>query len=274
MDPVPAGMAFRLSALSGIRVILFDVYGTLLISASGDIHASVSVDTNAAFSDAARAVGLFPRARLGDHLKSSIRREHLIARTLGVEHPEVDIEKVWRSLAPILFQELPTDDALRALAIEYECRVNPVWPMPGFPELLDRLVERYELGVVSNAQFYTPLVLEALTGRSMTDLSLPETRCVWSYREGVAKPSPRLLGRLIERIGVEPQSVLVVGNDWSKDVAPARALGCRTALFAGDRRSLRCDEEVLSDPARRPDVVLSQLRELVGIFGLSPVAPG
>jgi len=54
-----------------------------------------------------------------------------------------------------------TEKILR-LAVEYECRVNPVWPMPAALETIETLRARgFRLGIVSNAQFYTPLIIEA-----------------------------------------------------------------------------------------------------------------
>ena len=57
---------------------------------------------------------------------------------------------------------------LIALATEYECRVNPVWPMPGARDCLRELAGAgLALGIVSNAQFYTPPMLQALLGESL-----------------------------------------------------------------------------------------------------------
>jgi putative hydrolase of the HAD superfamily len=267
MYPIPTGLEPILVSLSSVRTVLFDIYGTLLISASGDLEAAGQANQEQAFQQAADAAGLRPRRPLGDALHAEVRRRHEAARAAGVDVPEVDIREVWRALAPGLFEGTVSAATLATLALEYECRVNPVWRMPGFPDVLDLLRPRFELGVVSNAQFYTRLVLEALAGRSLEALGLEESRCAWSFREGVAKPSPRLLGRLLERLQVDPATVLVVGNDLAKDVQPARELGCRTALFAGDLRSLRAAPAALLEPRRRPDVILSQLDQLVSVLG-------
>ncbi len=262
MCPIPTGLEPILVPLLEVRTVLFDIYGTLLISASGDIEADHVVDTEQAFCDAADSAGLTPCCALGTLLSAEIRRRHGRAREAGVDVPEVDIREVWRVLADELFDRTPADNELASLAIEYECRVNPVWPMPGFPAVLDRLRSRCTLGVVSNAQFYTPRVMEALAHRTLPELGLADSHCAWSYREGVAKPSPQLLGRLLQRLQVDPETVLVVGNDLAKDIQPARQLGCRTALFAGDQRSLRADPVALRDPAQRPDSIVTSLDQI------------
>ena len=39
----------------------------------------------------------------------------------------------------------------------------------------------------------------------------------------------------------------------------------RTALFAGDKESLQATKEQLSDPAMRPDVLLTELEQIADI---------
>ena len=42
LEPVPTGVSPVLRELPAIRAVMFDIYGTLLISASGDIDADAS----------------------------------------------------------------------------------------------------------------------------------------------------------------------------------------------------------------------------------------
>jgi putative hydrolase of the HAD superfamily len=57
--------------------------------------------------------------------------------------------------------------------------------------------------------------------------------------------------------------VLHVGNDVLNDVLPAAAIGFRTALFAGDRRSLRRRDGDPRVASITPDIVLIHLRDLL-----------
>ena len=64
-------------------------------------------------------------------------------------------------------------------------------------------------------------------------------------------------------MGVSPHAVLYVGNDMLNDMLPAAAAGFQTALFAGDARSLRLRE---TDPRCidvSPDIVLTDLSQLI-----------
>ena len=66
--------------------------------------------------------------------------------------------------------------------------------------------------------------------------------------------------------GLAAENILHVGSRIAEDLAPAKKLGMRTGLFAGDKESLRASREQLKDPATRPDILLTdfeQIREVV-----------
>ncbi len=276
VDPRPTGLAPRVFRLEEIRAVLFDVYGTLVVSASGDIAAGEERQDSHAFHAALREAGVanLPReahAQGPARLVEAVRASHARSRARGVEYPEVDIVAVW---AQVLagFPDVPTpaESALRIAAVEYECRDNPVWPMPGATDTLSTLGARgLHLGIVSNAQFYTPLMLQALLGETPEALGFQPDFCAWSFQHGEAKPATGLyehvLAMLSRRHGIVPEQVLYVGNDRLKDVWPASRLGCRTALFAGDSRSLRLREDDERCRHVAPDLVVTELIQLVGI---------
>jgi putative hydrolase of the HAD superfamily len=281
LSPRPAGPGSRLPALPGLRAVLFDVYGTLFVSASGDIGAGDEGSRAAAFRAALESCGLRPApgraAVLGSaRLAKQIRAAHARARAAGTEHPEVDIlAQLTTTLAGLhaegLIRTRPGAARVRRFALEYEARQNPCWPMPGARETLAALRARgLALGIVSNAQFYTPLLFSALLGASPGRLGFRSRACIWSYRLLEAKPSRRLFrlaaAELKQRSGIEPAEILYVGNDMLNDIWPARACGFRTALFAGDARSLRLRHD---DPRCRdlaPDALLTGLPQLVRLL--------
>jgi putative hydrolase of the HAD superfamily len=156
---------------------------------------------------------------------------------------------------------------LRRFAVEYELIRNPIYPMPGLKQVLHTLRRRGMLmGIISNAQFYTPPLLEWLIGASLSDAGFAGDLMFFSYRLKQAKPSPLLFDQAAARLaarGESVQEVLYVGNDMRNDIAPASLRGFKTALFAGDRRSLRlrADDPLCRDV--RPNVVLNHLVELL-----------
>jgi len=271
LEPISTDLAPRLDPLSGIRAVLFDVYGALVISASGDIGLAGARDTTSAFAAALEAAGIMAPTTAGPaRLEAAIRAFHARRRAAGTEFPEVDILAIW---SEVLGSETPggevpaSRDRLAHLAVEYECRVNPVWPMPGLARLLENLRRcPLVLGIVSNAQFYTPLMLEGFLGASLTDLGFDAECCAWSYRLLEAKPSARIYQVALaglERVhGIAPSEVLYVGNDLRNDIRPASLTGCRTALFAGDARSLRLREDDPHCAGVVPDRVITALPQI------------
>jgi putative hydrolase of the HAD superfamily len=261
LEPRPTSLIPDVASLAGIRAVLFDIYGTLVISASGDIGLAGEQDATSAFAAALAASGMKAPAGTGPvQLEQAIRAFHARRKAEGVRFPEVDIRDIWREV-------LDTPEDPSCLAVEYECRVNPVWPMPGLPQLLEDLRRRgFVLGVVSNAQFYTPLMLDGFLGAPLGDLGFDAQCCAWSYRLLEAKPSTRIyevaLAGLKRPHGIKPGEVLYVGNDLRNDIWPASLTGCRTVLFAGDARSLRLREKDPCCVNVKPDRIVTELRQI------------
>jgi putative hydrolase of the HAD superfamily len=283
VSPVPTEISEHLLALKEIRAVIFDVYGTLFVSASGDIGTSRGSASSSPFGEALALTGFIPPKHprnipeIGDAARdlyfAAIRKHHERLRREGIDFPEVDIREVWKETiegltrSKIIGPAESTSDRIEALAVEAECRLNPVWPMPGLVRILEYANSRgYLLGIVSNAQFYTPLLFPALTEKDLTALGFAEDLRVWSYRLNTAKPSLRIFGALLGTLrsayGIEPQETVYIGNDMLNDMYTAHTAGMRTVLFAGDARSLkmRTDDPRCSDV--RPDRTVTGLEQL------------
>jgi putative hydrolase of the HAD superfamily len=277
LDPKPTSAAPKLQPLAGIKAALFDVYGTMLVSASGDIGSAPVCQRETHLQTALQSAGFTHLASMTSScgirwLDQFINEDQETLRREGIEHPEVNILEIWkRTLGELarkgLIHGSMSDEAVACVAVDYECRVNPVWPMPYLRETLDHWVSSgRKLGIVSNAQFYTPLTLRAFPQTGWKDGLFDEGPCGWSYTFREAKPSTKLLQfalqQLAVRHGIQAPEVLCVGNDRLNDILPAAQMGCKTALFAGDRRSYR---PRVSDPAIMgvtPDVVIVELRQI------------
>lgn len=274
LAPLPTGESPVLRALGGVDAVLFDVYGTLLVSGSGDVGVSDPADRGEAIAAALAAAGVPLRDAQDAALNAflgQIEREHQIARQAGVDFPEVDILEVWRNTLAELVAGGSVAGAegidLPALAVEFEVRANPVWPMSGLLPALEGLRRTGRtLGVISNAQFYTPEVFPALVGQTLAELGFDPDLQFYSYQHGRAKPGRelyQLAATALQQHGIPAERALVVGNDMRNDIGPAARLGFRTALFAGDARSLRLRE---GDPwcaGIVPDLVVTDLMDLI-----------
>jgi len=265
LEPIPTGETpTGLSKIRQVKGMLFDVYGTLLISASGDRDSqAVSHNRKRVLAGVLRRYGITRTPEdLMDSLRQAIENEHDSRRQEGIAHPEVDIVRIWQKV-------LCTDDAawVKTFALEYEMVVNPVYPMPGLANLLSACRGQKLLpGIISNAQFYTPRLLERLLGAPLDMCGFDPQLTFFSYRFGSAKPSSfmfELAAEIFSRRGIPAASVLYVGNDMGNDILPARTVGFQTALFAGDRRSLRKRPDDAGCRHLVPDMVVTDLRQLI-----------
>ncbi len=280
--PLPTETEPRLNKLAGVKAVLFDVYGTLIISGSGDVGTATAVDTAEALTQALVVSGFQgdpeTAGLLGkDMLRTEILEWHAAGHAAGADYPEVEIIKVWKKIVESLCQtealrKVEIDmDQIRRLGLEYECRVNPVYPMPGCLDTLRRLNERgLPMGIVSNAQFYTPLIFQAFFDQTVEQIGFDPDCCVWSFKELKAKPSADLFpkaGKFLEKNhGVKLSETVYVGNDMLNDMYTAKEAGCKTVLFAGDKRSLRLREDDERCANLTPDAVVTSLEQLLEII--------
>ena len=275
LDPIPTDVEPVLAKLESLRAVLFDLYGTLFVSGSGDVGVLREAACEKALAGAFEAVGVSSRGAAAtalaqaamDRFLAAIDDSHQKSRLGGVDYPEVDIAEVWRRV----LEEAGVLDAsvdAKRLAVEYEARANPVWPMPGMADCLAALRRRgLVLGIISNAQFYTHELFPSLLGKEAEELGFERRLQIYSYQHGWGKPSARLFQPAVAELrgrSIEPQDVLFVGNDMLNDIFPAARAGFRTALFAGDARSLRLRVDDGRVSKIVPDLILTDLRQLDG----------
>ena len=286
--PIPTELEPSLKKLDGIKVVLFDIYGTLLVSSSGDVGTDKEFDETSSITDEAvsssRRALLEMLSELGmglDDARSVVRQaildKHKTLRELGIPYPEIDIVALWKQIITGKFapstsaqdsvQRLGwSDSKVRKLAIHYELANNSVFPMPSMTQTLTAIGDKgLKLGIVSNAQFYTPIIVEAFCGKRIKELGFDGHLSFFSYVFGRAKPDVFLYqqaANALQEMGVEPANVLYVGNDVTKDMVPAKTVGFQTGLFAGDQRSLRFGQYTLPMLSSWVDLVFTDLSQI------------
>ena len=284
MLPVPTGMEPCLTLKNPLKAFVFDVYGTLLISDSGDIEESVISAGNLkkamVFSNIRIMGDTFHQEgtlnEMLDEFVRDIKDFHAEHRTTDRPYPEIDIQHIWETILMRNYSngriQLDGNHCIKCMTFIFEILSNPLFPMPGMKEVINELSsKKIPMGIVSNAQFYTPVVLNYfLSGRlseeDRVDFFDPDLT-IFSYKYKRSKPDLflfQVLASALERkYGLYPGDVLFIGNDMQKDVYAGHITGFRTALFAGDRKSLRLREDI--DPVRntRPDYIITDLRQLL-----------
>ncbi|PXA04457.1 HAD family hydrolase [Coraliomargarita sinensis] len=278
-DPVtpPADANLCLPQISGIKAVVFDVYGTLFSSGVGDISLATEDNRDTAIravlsDNGVQILASAEGIRFDGILHDLIHQHQNRRRADGIEYPEVEIRAVWSDLIESLraqgLIEAQIEPAIDTLVIDYETRVNAIQPMPELAEVLSELRARgLTLSIISNAQFYTPLLFSAFLGKNIDELGFCSKCNVWSYAELEGKPSQQLYQLAAERLEkhhrIPAEACLYVGNDMRNDIWPARALGFRTALFAGDHLSLRRRKNHPACAKLQADAEITELKQIL-----------
>lgn len=276
--PIKTEVEAVLDKLEGIECVVFDLYGTLLVSAAGDISLSDSGVSISAMRQVMRFLNLEtiggqhdPRDWVSQY-RDVIASHHQVAHSRGIEFPEVEIREVWYEVLQRIDGPTFDPETIESLAMIYECQVNPVSLMPGALELLVG-TERagISLGIISNAQFYTEVVLQHLLGDTLDRLGFNQEMVLYSYELQRAKPSPEMFNSMVAKAaakGISPEQILYVGNDMMKDILPAKACGMTAGWFAGDLRSLRTGGRTVDECVSVADVVITELSQLHAVLGI------
>ena len=103
MEPLPTQIAEKLPKLRSIRALLFDLYGTLFISGTGDISLAREMSNSRALAEAlenADFTGNLQKAgeRGTQLLLETIQQTHTAQRLEGKTSPEVDIREEWHTV--------------------------------------------------------------------------------------------------------------------------------------------------------------------------------
>ncbi len=284
LHPEPYSHKTQLKKLRDIKCVALDFYGTMFISGAGDIGVDEEQKSSYElhFREALNYIGFsVPDEALAGETGLEKFNEIIEAyidkrkETDGIEYPEPDIAVIWEDVLVSLEQRNLIDgpvthrQAIR-FAIEYEFRTNTIWPLPELIHTLKTILDHNcRLGIISNSQFYTPLAFEALIGQTTNDFGFDPDLQKWSYVNGIKKPSLQFYRQFIKELpakNLKPGNVLFVGNDLFKDILPTKELNMKTALYIGDRRSLRHEEEDLT-PKNQPDLIIDDLQQIPECLG-------
>lgn len=118
--------------------------------------------------------------------------------------------------------------------------------------VVETLSKKYKLVLVSN--FYGNI--QTILGDFKLDRFFADV--VESSVVGVRKPDPAIYQLGVDAMGFNASEVLVVGDSFSKDVVPAKKVGCKVVWLKGEGWGNETIDESL------PDVIITSLDQLIG----------
>ncbi len=272
--PTPAPLQSYSANLKNIKIVLWDVYGTLLGLDLGDLEQSLS-NRDCLTAAAQKTVDQFqleeplkklfseqfPDWSLCDRFVQLVRDSHLDSQSRGISYPEVVIEKIWltilqqcREVGYQLHQSDPHLETALRWAYFFDAALQKTYLYHGISSTIQQLKNAGVIqGIISNAQFYTPLHLRRLirTDLNQNNWQLDQIfSCrllLFSYQLGCSKPNPlafNLARDYARTLGIRPDEILYIGNDLLNDTWAANQAQFQTMLFAADKTqlTLRADD--------------------------------
>jgi FMN phosphatase YigB (HAD superfamily) len=290
----PTDLEPRLYRLPDIRAVTWNVYGTLLAISGGtllfehpqqvitDLALDKTIQEFKMWAAMTRKPGQ-PTEYFGP-LYAMQLHQMKGASGGGERFPEVAVDALWEALVKkLLKKDYKFDTGFygslnefsRKVAYFFHASLQGVGCYPGAGAALSLVKSRRLVqGLLGDGQCFTLdhlkrcLRLEDAEA-NVADAFDPELR-VLSYSVKARPPSERpfreVLGTLARR-GIRPEQVLHIGSRLTADVAPARRLRMRTALFAGDKGSLDAAPDQLERSQTRPDVILTELGQITEVVG-------
>ena len=127
---------------------------------------------------------------------------------------------------------------------------------PDTKEVLQRLSQKYKIGIIANQDFGTEKRLTAFGIRQYLDL------VVASAEEGVAKPDLQIFQIALDRANCKPEESVMVGDRIDNDIIPANKIGMTTVWIRqgyGGCAEPKAKEEL-------PDYTVHNLTEVAELF--------
>lgn len=282
----------HLKRMPDVRVILWDVYGTLLAIPGGELYfvhptemiMNIALDKTLQEFKMWQSMSRKP-GQPAEYLNLLYTQELDMKKSItsgGEKFPEVVIEKIWEGIFKKLFQKDYSFDATfygslnelsQKVAYFFHASLQGTGCYKGAASTLSELSNKgFTQGLLSDAQCFSTVQLQRGLQVQSEEFTLstviPDELEFLSYRVGAKKPSETLFRSALDTLqekGFEAKQILHVGSSIDHDIAPARKLGMRTALFAGDKASLKATAEQLKDEKKRPDILITELSQIIKV---------
>ncbi len=292
-DVVPAKAKPGLARLPDVRVVVWNVYGTLVNISGAQLYLEhpqklmmeVALDKTLQefkmWGSMSRKPGQ-PAEYLGQ-LYTKALDEQRTAPSPGEKYPEFLSEIVWESIVRKLLQKDyqfdvsfygSLNELCRKISYFFHASLQGTTCYDGAAKVLQTVRKMgLKQGLLGNGQVFTTVQLDRGLQEQDEDGEFVKlfdpNLIVLSHQLRGRKPSERLFREFYDRVepeGIMPEQILHVGNSIEQDIIPAKRLGWKTALFAGDKNSLQATPEQLKTPASKPDLLVTELSQLRKVF--------
>lgn len=290
--PVPLKSRPSIKPLSGIRVVFWDVYGTLLRTPddSFTLFPEPEIRLQVALDKAIHEFNMWnhmyrkpgpPWQSMINQYRDYIDRATMVAPKHRGDFTHVNLVAIWRSIISRLFDkeyvydtDTLGDEAQLSEKVAYffHSSLQGLEGRTDAGTLMTQLREAgIQQGVLADGQQFTLLQVARKTLTEdhppLRTLLSPALN-VLSYQYGIRKPSKSLFDIAVEKLddaGIQPEEALHVSSRLTDSLVPAKTAGMKTALLAVEKIGLEADAQFIKDPQTRPDRLLTDLSQITEV---------
>lgn len=179
-------------------------------------------------------------------------------RCTGVfQSPEANIDYLCQKLGVTI------EDSQRSLAarIRLDLTVRSMTPVPESIAVLSHLKsEGYKTGLVTDCSAEVPAIWQDTPFAPLIDVT------VFSCVVGLKKPDPRIYQLAAERLGVEPEKCLYIGDGSSRELTGAAAVGMHPVLIRDPDEDSTEVHRVDAEAEKWDGPVISSLKDVLTLI--------
>jgi FMN phosphatase YigB (HAD superfamily) len=293
---IPIRATPSLKPLEDVRVVLWDVYGTLLRTSGGrfclipdpqtplEVALEKTIHEFNMWNSMYRKPGPPWQSMINQYTEYNKRLAMVAAKRSG-DLVEPDLVDIWEAIIARLFDKEYTYDEdfygdprqlSEKVAYFFHCNLQGIEARAGAVQAMQDLCAiNVRQGLLADGQCFTFTQLLRALSRQGTLPPLAEAfhpdGVLFSHELGIRKPSRSLFELSVERLklaGFQPEEILHISCRLETDLVPAKAAGMKTALLAAEKSGLEAPTALLKDPSTRPDRLLTDLQQIATLFGI------
>jgi putative hydrolase of the HAD superfamily len=226
------------------QAVIFDLFGTLV----DDFVSSVGQT----YSELAEALEV-PYEQF-----MQLWRQTSEMRTAGVfQTVEASIEHV----CDIMGVRVGVEQMVKAVEIRLQQTRRALEPRPNAVATLARLKnEAYKIGLLSNCSIEIPILWPETAFTDLIDSA------IFSSRERLKKPDPRIYHLACERLGVMPERCLYIADGENYELAAAAKVGIHPVLIRTSSQETR--SELRREASEWQGTAITALPEVIKVVGV------
>ncbi len=288
--PEPAKAKAFIKPLRDIRAVVWNVYGTLLHLSDGQLRQQpekklfmqVALEKTIKEFNMWHSMSRKPGAPweyLYRQYMTLIDDAELEGTERKGDKPHVSSVAIWKKLIGRLQKNKyeydedfygDADELSEKVAYFFHINLQGVDAMPNALRALISVAKAgLTQGLLADAQSFTLVqLLRVLKGQGKLPPlgQLFRADCLTlSFQVGTRKPSKTLYETCVDNLrqsSISPPETLYIASRVSDDLAIAKQVGMRTALYAGEKASLKASSADMTEPQRKPDRLITDLGQI------------